>query len=190
MKDIIDDSTCASIADADERQWERFYTAFAPVLNTYAIQRGSTEPEDAVQDVFAKFVDKVRSGRFHASTAAEVCAYLKTQMRNHVIDAHRRAAARCRESTVAFDEFAVPIQAAAPHEVEIREERSIRRRCRRQAIAEWKCSEKTKRIFIACTIDERPICEVATHFHVPAATVRQIRHRGIARIEQYFAAVV
>ena len=56
----IDDSICSEIEQDDERAWAAFYAAFAPVMRAYAVRRGCDEPDDAVQDVFVKFVAAVR----------------------------------------------------------------------------------------------------------------------------------
>ena len=58
----IDDSICSEIGQDDERAWAAFYAAFAPVLRAYAVRRGCDEPDDAVQDVFVKFVSVARAG--------------------------------------------------------------------------------------------------------------------------------
>ena len=96
----IDDSICSEIGQDDERAWAAFYAAFAPVLRAYAVRRGCDEPDDAVQDVFVKFVSAVRSGGFQARSAAETCSYLKTQVARQVIDYHRRAKAGARRRRV------------------------------------------------------------------------------------------
>lgn len=93
----IDDSICSGIEYADERRWTAFYAAFAPVMRAYAVRRGCDEPDDAVQDVFVKFVAAVRSGAFLVRSAAATVSYLKTQVVRQVIDYHRRAKVRCRD---------------------------------------------------------------------------------------------
>ena len=105
----IDDSICSGIEQDDERAWAAFYATFAPVMRAYAARRGCDEPDDAVQDVFVKFVAAVRAGRFKAHSAAETVSYMKTQVARQVIDYHLRAKARCRDAMVEFDEFAIPL---------------------------------------------------------------------------------
>ena len=177
----IDDSVCSGIEHADERKWAAFYAAFAPVMLAYAVRRGCDEPEDAVQDVFVKFVAAVRSGAFRARSAAETVSYMKTQVARQVIDYHRRAKARCRDAMVEFDEFAIPLPADAPRIVEAREEAAIRVRAREKASAGWRCSDRTRAIFEACTSGGLSAAEVARAFGVSPGFVRIIRHRGLAR---------
>ena len=141
----IDDSICSDIEQDDDQAWTAFYAAFAPVMRAYAVRRGCDEPDDAVQDVFVKFVAAVRAGRFQARSAAETCSYLKTQVARQVIDYHRRAKARCRDMTG------------------------------------WRCSDRTRAIFEACTVGGRSAAEVAREFGVSSGFVRIVRHRGLAK---------
>jgi len=177
----IDDSICSGIEHADERTWTMFYAAFAPVMRAYAVRWGCDEPDDAVQDVFVKFVAVVRRGGFHARSAAETCSYLKTQIAHQVIDYHRRAKARCRDLSVEFDEFAVPVRAITPQIVEARDEATIRIRTR--TLSGWRCSARTRAIFEACTSGGCSTVEVARSFGVSPGTVRIIRHRGLAKLK-------
>ena len=185
----IADSICSDIEQDDDQAWTAFYAAFAPVMRAYAVRRGCDEPDDAVQDVFVKFVAAVRAGRFRARSAAETCSYLKTQVARQVIDYHRRAKARCRDVTIELDEFAVPVRAITPEIVAAREEAEIRIRSRARAVSGWRCSDRTRAIFEACTADGRTTAEVAREFGVSPGFVRIIRHRGLAkeRAEKKFA---
>ena len=177
----IEDSICSEIGQDDERAWAAFYDAFAPVLRAYAVRRGCDEPDDAVQDVFVKFVSAVRSGGFQARSAAETCSYLKTQVARQVIDYHRRAKARCRDATVELDGIEIAVPAVVSQVVEAREEAEIRVRARARAVSGWRCSDRTRAIFEACTSGGRTTAEVAREFGVSPGFVRIIRHRGLAK---------
>ena len=186
----IDDSVCSGIEHADERRWAAFYAAFAPVMRDYAVRRGCDEPDDAVQDVFVKFVAAVRRGAFRARSAAETVSYMKTQVARQVIDYHRRAKVRCRDATVEFDEFAVPVSVDVPQIVEAREEAAIRARTREKVSVGWRCSDRTRAIFEACTSGGRSAADVAREFGVSPGFVRVVRHRGLARERTEGRAVV
>ena len=177
----IEDSICSEIGQDDERAWAAFYDAFAPVLRAYAVRRGCDEPDDAVQDVFVKFVSAVRSGGFQARSAAETCSYLKTQVARQVIDYHRRAKARCRDATVELDGIEIAVPAVVSQVVEAREQAEIRVRARARAVSGWRCSDRTRAIFEACTSGGRTTAEVAREFGVSPGFVRIIRHRGLAK---------
>ena len=177
----IADSICSDIEQDDDQAWTAFYAAFAPVMRAYAVRRGCDEPDDAVQDVFVKFVTAVRDGRFRARSAAETCSYLKTQVARQVIDYHRRAKARCRDMTVEIDEIEIAVSAAVPQIVEACEEAAIRVRTRARVASGWRCSDRTRAIFEACTVGGRSAAEVAREFGVSPGFVRIIRHRGLAK---------
>jgi len=185
----IDDSIYSGIEQDDERAWAAFYAAFAPVLRAYAVRRGCDEPDDAVQDVFAKFATAIRDGRFRIRSAAETCSYLKTQVVRQVINYHRRAKARCRDATVELDGIEIAVPAVVLQVVEAREEAEIRVRARARAVSGWRCSDRTRAIFEACTTGGRSAVEVAREFGVSPGFVRIIRHRGLAkeRAEKNFA---
>ena len=185
----IDDSICSGIEQDDERAWAAFYTAFAPVMRAYAVRRGCDEPDDAVQDVFVKFVSVVRNGGFHVRSSAETYSYLKTQIVHQVIDYHRRAKARCRDATVELDGIEIAVPSVVQQIVEAREEAAIRVRARARAVSGWRCSGRTRAIFEACTAGGRTTAEVAREFGVSPGFVRIIRHRGLAkeRAEKKFA---
>ena len=177
----IDDSICSEIGQDDERAWAAFYAAFAPVLRAYAVRRGCDEPDDAVQDVFVKFVSAVRSGGFQARSVAETCSYLKTQVARQVIDYHRRAKARCRDATVELDGIEIAVPAVVTQVVEAREQAEICVRACARAVSGWRCSDRTRAIFEACTSGGRTTAEVAREFGVSPGFVRIIRHRGLAK---------
>ena len=186
----VDDSICSGIEQDDERAWTTFYAAFAPVMREYAIRRGCDEPEDAVQDVFVKFVAAVRSGGFQVRSMAETCSYLKTQVMRQVIDYHRRAKARCSDVTVEFDKIdKIAVPSVVAQIVEAREEDEIRIRAHARTVSAWRCSDRTRAIFEACTSGGRTTAEVAREFGVSPGFVRIIRHRGLVkeRAEKKFA---
>ena len=133
--------------------------------------------------MFVKFVEAVRNGGFRVRSAAETCSYLKTQVARQVIDYSRRAKARCRDMTVELDEFSVPVRDVTVLMVEAREEAAILLKSRMRAMSGWRCSDRTKAIFEACTSGGRSAAEVAREFGVSPGTVRIIRHRGLARLK-------
>ena len=179
----IADSICSGIEQDDERAWAAFYATFAPVMRAYAARRGCDEPDDAVQDVFVKFVSVVRNGGFHVRSAAEMCSYLKTQITRQVIDYHRRAKARCRDATVELDGVEIAVPSVIQQTVEAREEAEIRIRSRARVVSGWRCSDRTRAIFEACTAGGRTTAEVAREFGVSPGFVRIIRHRGLAKLK-------
>ena len=120
-------------------------------------------------------------GGFHVRSAAEMCSYLKTQITRQVIDYHRRAKARCRDATVELDGVEIAVPSVVQQTVEAREEAEIRIRSRARVVSGWRCSDRTRAIFEACTVGGRTTAEVAREFGVSPGFVRIIRHRGLAK---------
>ena len=83
--------------------------------------------------------------------------------------------------TVEIDEIEIAVPAAVPQIVEAREEAAIRVRTRARVVSGWRCSDRTRAIFEACTVGGRSAAEVAREFGVSPGFVRIIRHRGLAK---------
>ena len=98
-----------------------------------------------------------------------------------VIDYHRRAKARCRDTTVEFDKIEIAVPAVVQQIVEAREENEIRIRAHARTVSAWRCSDRTRAIFEACTSGGRTTAEVAREFGVTPGFVRIIRHRGLVK---------
>ena len=121
------------------------------------------------------------AGATSRTTPCRTCSYLKTQVARQVIDYHRRAKARCRDATVELDGIEIAVPAVVSQVVEAREEAEIRVWARARAVSGWRCSDRTRAIFEACTSGGRTTAEVAREFGVSPGFVRIIRHRGLAK---------
>lgn len=184
MKDEwMTDVDIAAIARSDDRAWTKFYVIYAPIMRTYAAHRGSSEPDDVVQEVMVKFYKAVRDGRFRAKSGGDCAAYMKSLVRTRVIDDYRRARARCGDKTVELDEFAVPVPSMTDYIIDARETAAERARMRRRMFATWRGGDRSKAIYVACVVDGRSVSEVAQMFGIPPNTVSQIKRRGIKRMK-------
>ena len=83
--------------------------------------------------------------------------------------------------TVEIDEIEIAVPAVVPQIVEAREEAAIRVRARARVVSGWRCSDRTRAIFEACTVGGRSAAEVAREFGVSPGFVRIIRYRGLAK---------
>lgn len=183
-EECITDDDMAAIARADDRVWTKFYLTYAPIMRAYAAHRGSSEPDDVVQEVMIGFYRAVCDGRFHAKSGGDCTAYMKTLVRSRVIDDHRRARARCGDKMVEFDEFAVPVQSMTDYIIDEREAAAERSRMRRRMFATWRGGDRSKAIYVACVVDGRSVSEVARMFGIPPNTVSQIKRRGMKRFQK------
>ena len=57
--------------------------------------------------------------------------------------------------TVEIDEIEIAVPAVVPQIVEAREEAAIRVRTRARVVSGWRCSDRTRAIFEACTVGGR-----------------------------------
>ena len=181
------DDDIAAIARSDERAWTKFYVIFAPIMRAYAAHRGSSEPDDVVQEVMFKFYKAIRDGRFHAKSGEDCTAYMKSLVQTRVIDDYRRACVRCGDKTIELDEFAVSVPSMTDYIIDEREAAAERNRMRRRMFASWRGGDRSKAIYVACVIDGRSVSEVARTFGVPPNTVSQIKRRGIRRMKDIVA---
>ena len=184
MKDeCMTDDDIAAIARSDDRAWTKFYVIYAPIMCAYAAHKGSSEPDDVVQEVMVKFYKAVRDGRFHAKSGGDCAAYMKTLVRTRVIDDYRRARARCGDKTVELDEFAVSVPSMTEYIIDEQEAAAERSRTRRRMFASWRGGDRSKAIYVACVVDGRSVSEVARMFGIPPNTVSQIKRRGMKRMK-------
>ena len=90
----------------DDVAWARFVDMYGPVV--YHLVRllspgiSDADTDDAVQDVFVKLVNILRSGAYD-SAKGKFRTYLSTLVRRLLIDRYREAAARRRDRQVALD---------------------------------------------------------------------------------------
>ena len=183
-EDCMTDDDIAAIARSDDRAWTKFYVIYAPIMRAYAAHRGSSEPDDVVQEVMVRFYKAVSDGRFHAKSGGDCAAYMKTLVRTRVIDDYRRARARCGDKMVELDEFVVPVPSMTEYIIEAQEAAAERSRMRRRIFSSWRGGARTKAIYVACVVDGRSVSEVARMFGVPPNTVSQIKRRGMRRFQQ------
>ena len=181
------DDDIAAIARSDDRAWTKFYVIFAPIMRAYAAHRGSSEPDDVVQEVMFKFYKAIRDGHFHAKSGEDCTAYMKSLVRTRVIDDYRRARVRCGDKTIELDEFAVSVPSMTDYIIDEREAATERNRMRRRMFASWRGGDRSKAIYVACVIDGRSVSEVARTLGVPPNTVSQIKRRGIKRMKEIAA---
>ena len=164
--------------------WTKFYVIYAPIVRTYAAHKGSSEPDDVVQEVMVKFYRAIRDGRFHARSGGDCSAYMKSLVRTRVIDDYRRARARCGDKMVELDEFAIPVPPMNDYIIDEQEAEAERSRMRKRMFATWRGDDRSKAIYVACVVDGCSVSEVARMFGIPPNTVSQIKRRGMKRFQK------
>jgi len=171
--------------------WERFFAQYQPVIQKFAAYAGAgREAEDVTQDIFVKLVDVFRNGRYDPKRGS-FRAYLATMIRREVINRWHKAAARAAARHVSIDNDDRPVDLAVPSETAT--VLDMKWRLARHAAAvehvltKTALSERSKAIYRAYVLEERPIDEVAAAFGVPNNTVSQTKTRVERMIAEHEA---
>ena len=170
---------------ASETSWTRFFELYQPVIVKFAAFSGAgREAEDVAQDVFVKLVEFFRRSAYDPAHGT-FRAYLATMIRNEVVNRWHKAAVRAADRHVSIDNDAHPVEIAAPSEtaaiLDARWRLARRQAAVEHVLTKTALSGKSKAIYRAYVLEERPIEEVAAAFGVPNNTVSQTKTR-VARM--------
>ena len=173
----------------DEAAWVRLFNLYAPAIRKFAELQGTpaTESEDVAQDIFLRLVAVLRNGRYRADGGRFRC-YLATLVRNELVSRWRKAKARA--ACVPLD--AVPVEALATLPPEAAARLDAQWRLARHeaavehALTKTALSRRSREIYRAYALEERPIDEVAAAFGVSRNVVAQVKvrvNRMVAALE-------
>ena len=170
---------------ASETSWTRFFELYQPVIVKFAAFSGAgREAEDVAQDVFVKLVEVFRRSAYDPAHGT-FRAYLATMIRNEVVNRWHKAAVRAADRHVSIDNEDHPVELAAPSEtaaiLDARWRLARHQAAVEHVLTKTALSEKSKAIYRAYVLEERPIEEVAAAFGVPNNTVSQTKTR-VARM--------
>ena len=175
----------AQITGEDEAVWVKFFDLYQPVIRHFAEYAGAkSDTDDVVQDVLVKLVDVFRSGAYRPERG-HFRSFLATITRREVINRWQKAQARAAGIHVPIDdvELAVPPEAAAMLDAKWRLAQcaaAIEHVLTRTALA-----QKSKAVYRAYVLEERPIGEVAKAFGVSRNVVSQVKTRVDAMIADF-----
>ena len=175
----------AARTGASEASWTRFFELYQPVIVKFAAFSGAgREAEDVAQDVFVKLVEVFRRSAYDPAHGT-FRAYLATMIRHEVVNRWHKAAVRAEGRHVSIDNYEHPVELAAPSEtaaiLDARWRLARRQAAVEHVLTKTALSEKSKAIYRAYVLEERPIDEVAAAFGVPNNTVSQTKTR-VARM--------
>ena len=177
----------AQMTGEDEAGWVRFFDLYQPVIRHFAQAAGAkTDSEDVAQDVLVKMVEVFRRGAYKPEKG-RFRAYLAAITRREVINRWQKAQARAEGRQVPIDDvqLAVPPEAAAMLDAKWRlaqHAAAVEHVLTRTALA-----QKSKDVYRAYVLEERPIGEVAKAFGIPRNSVSQIKTRVEAMIADFEA---
>ena len=175
----------------DEAGWTRLFELYAPAIRAFAEERGSKdESEDVVQEIFMRLVEVLRDGRVKVGgDAGKFRRYLATLIRNELVSRWRRRQARGDGASVSLDDPNAGVETAVDSETAALIDAKWRI-ARRKAAIDWALtktalSAKSKAIYRAYVLEDRPIGDVAAAFGVSRNSVSQAK----TRVERMIAAV-
>ena len=175
----------------DEAAWSRFFELYAPVIRAFADERGASgDGEDIVQEIFLKLVEVLRNGRVKVGEdAGKFRRYLATLIRNELVSRWRRRQARGDGVSVSLDDPKAGVEMSVDSETAALIDTKWRL-ARRKAAIDWAItktalSARSKAIYRAYVLEDRPIGDVAAAFGVSRNSVSQTK----TRVERMIAAV-
>ena len=180
----------AQATGEDEATWVKFFELYQPVIRHFAEFAGArSDTDDVVQDVMVKLVEVFRSGAYRPEKG-RFRAFLATITRREVINRWQKAQVRAADRHVSLNrttaqEIAVQPEAAAMLDAKWRlaqHAAAVEHVLTRTALA-----QKSKDVYRAYVLEEKPIGEVAKAFGVSRNVVSQTKTRVDAMIADFEA---
>ena len=180
----------AQVTGEDEATWVKFFELYQPVIRHFAEFAGArSDTDDVVQDVMVKLVEVFRSGAYRPEKG-RFRAFLATITRREVINRWQKAQVRAADRHVSLNrttaqEIAVQPEAAAMLDAKWRlaqHAAAVEHVLTRTALA-----QRSKDVYRAYVLEEKPIGEVAKAFGVSRNVVSQTKTRVDAMIADFEA---
>ena len=180
----------AQATGEDEATWVKFFELYQPVIRHFAEFAGArSDTDDVVQDVMVKLVEVFRSGAYRPEKG-RFRAFLATITRREVINRWQKAQVRAADRHVSLNrttaqEIAVQPEAAAMLDAKWRlaqHAAAVEHVLTRTALA-----QRSKDVYRAYVLEEKPIGEVAKAFGVSRNVVSQTKTRVEAMIADFEA---
>lgn len=180
----------AQATGEDEATWVKFFELYQPVIRHFAEFAGArSDTDDVVQDVMVKLVEVFRSGAYRPEKG-RFRAFLATITRREVINRWQKAQVRAADRHVSLNrttaqEIAVQPEAAAMLDAKwwlAQHAAAVEHVLTRTALA-----QRSKDVYRAYVLEEKPIGEVAKAFGVSRNVVSQTKTRVDAMIADFEA---
>lgn len=176
---------------SDEAAWTRLFELYEPAIRKFAEGHGAgCEGEDVAQEIFMKLVEVLRGGSFRiGGDAGRFRSYLATLIRRELVSRWRKAQARGGDANVSMDDAAAGLEPSVDSEtaavIDAKWRLARHAAAVEHALTKTALSQRSKDVYRAYVLEERPIEEVAARFGIPNNSVSQIK----TRVEKMIAAV-
>ena len=174
----------------DDAAWARFVDMYGPVVHHLVrlLSPGisDADTDEAVQDVFVKLVNILRSGAYD-SAKGKFRTYLSTLVRRLLIDRYREAVARRRDRQVEIEvaeEIAVADDPGAWMDAKWRI--ACRMAAERRVMEESALAEQSREVWRLLSVEGLSVKDAARRLGIPSNTVSKAKRR----IEMRIAAVL
>ena len=175
----------------DDVAWARFVDMYGPVVHHLVrlLSPGisDADTDDAVQDVFVKLVDILRSGAYDPAKG-KFRTYLSTLVRRLLIDRYREAVARRRDRQVEIEvaeEIAVADDPGAWMDAKWRI--ACRMAAERRVMEESALAEQSREVWRLLSVEGLSVKDAARRLGIPSNTVSKIKRRIETRIAAVLA---
>ena len=175
----------------DDVAWARFVDMYGPVVHHLVrlLSPGisDADTDDAVQDVFVKLVNILRSGAYD-SAKGKFRTYLSTLVRRLLIDRYREAAARRRDRQVEIEvaeKIAVEDDPGAWMDAKWRI--ACRMAAERRVMEESALAEQSREVWRLLSVEGLSVKDAARRLGIPSNTVSKTKRRIEARIAAVLA---
>ena len=175
----------------DDAAWARFVDMYGPVVHHLVrlLSPGisDADTDEAVQDVFVKLVNILRSGAYD-SAKGKFRTYLSTLVRRLLIDRYREAAARRRDRQVELDaaeQIGIDDDPGAWMDAKWRV--ACRMAAERRVMEESAISERSREVWRLLSCEGLAVKDAAKRLGIPSNAVSKIKCRVEAQIAAVFA---
>ena len=175
----------------DDVAWARFVDMYGPVVHHLVrlLSPGisDADTDDAVQDVFVKLVNILRSGAYD-SAKGKFRTYLSALVRRLLIDRHREAAARRRDRQVEIEvaeKIAVEDDPGAWMDAKWRI--ACRMAAERRVMEESALAEQSREVWRLLSVEGLSVKDAARRLGIPSNTVSKTKRRIETRIAAVLA---
>ena len=175
----------------DDAAWARFVDMYGPVVHHLVrlLSPGisDADTDEAVQDVFVKLVNILRSGAYD-SAKGKFRTYLSTLVRRLLIDRYREAAARRQDRQMEIEvaeEIAVEDDPGAWMDAKWRV--ACRMAAERRVMEESAISERSREVWRLLSCEGLAVKDAAKRLGIPSNAVSKIKCRVEAQIAAVFA---
>ena len=175
----------------DDVAWARFVDMYGPVVHhlVHLLSPGisDADTDDAVQDVFVKLVNVLRSGAYD-SAKGKFRTYLSTLVRRLLVDRYREAVARRRDCQVELDaaeQIGIDDDPGAWMDAKWRI--ACRMAAERRVMEESALAEQSREVWRLLSVEGLSVKDAARRLGIPSNTVSKTKRRIETRIAAVLA---